>query len=135
MKFIIDNWLLILTALVSGGMLAWPALTRKGTDGVSTHQAVMLINREKAVVLDVCDPGEFAAGHALGAKNVPLANLQASNALPKNKSLPVVVVCQNGARASKAVAILRKLGYERATALNGGMSAWREAHLPVEKAA
>ena len=136
MKFFIDNWFLILAAFVSGGMLLWP-LVQRGTGGgkLTTSEAVMLINREKAVLIDVSEPAEFAAGHAAGAKNVPLGKLEASGELPKNKALPLVVLCPSGARASRAVAILRKLGYQNSRALAGGSAAWREANLPIEKSA
>ena len=136
MKFIIDNWFLFVAALASGGLLLWPALSRNmGSAKVSATEAVMLINREKAVLIDVSEPAEYAAGHAAGAKNVPLAGLESSSDLPKNKALPLVVLCPTGARASRAVAILRKLGYENSRALAGGVAAWREANLPIEKSA
>lgn len=135
-KFILDNYLLILLALVSGGLLFWPALRRQGGGKVNATEAVRLINREKAVLIDVSEPGEYAQGHAGGARNVPLGSLDASSKdLPKNKALPVVVLCPTGARAGRAVAALKKLGFENATALAGGTSAWREASLPIEKAA
>ncbi|WP_372528912.1 rhodanese-like domain-containing protein [Piscinibacter sp.] len=136
MKFFIDNWFLFLAALTSGGLLLWPMLSR-GVGGakVSPTEAVMLINREKAVLIDVSEPTEFAAGHAAGAKSVPLAGLESSTDLPKNKALPLVVLCATGARASRAVAILHKLGYANSRALAGGLAAWREASLPVEKSA
>jgi rhodanese-related sulfurtransferase len=135
-KFIVDNWYLLLVALVSGGLLLWPTINRRGGAGaVDTAEAVQLINREKAVLIDVSEPAEYAAGHAGNAKNVPLGSLETSTALPKNKALPLVVVCANGARASKAVGILRKLGFENARPLSGGLKAWREANLPVEKSA
>ena len=54
---------------------------------------------------------------------------------PKNKALPLVVVCPNGAKATRAVGILKKRGYERVQALAGGLAAWREANLPVERTA
>ena len=50
----------------------------------------------------------------------------------KNKKLPVVLVCASGARSHRAVATAKKLGFERAYSLVGGMGAWREASLPVE---
>ncbi|WP_119152980.1 rhodanese-like domain-containing protein [Caldimonas tepidiphila] len=134
MNFITDNWLLILTALTSGGLLLWPALSRRGGAGaVSPAEAVRLINREKAVVIDVCEPAEYQGGHVAGARNVPLGQLDGAKQLPPNKALPVIVVCATGARASRAVATLRKLGYENARALAGGLAAWRAADLPVEK--
>jgi rhodanese-related sulfurtransferase len=97
--------------------------------------AVQLINREKAVVVDVCEPAEFAAGHVGGAKNIPLAELEAKlPGLVKNKGLPLILVCASGARSGRAVAIAKKLGYEQAQSLGGGLKAWKEANLPIEKA-
>jgi len=62
MKFILDNWMLISVALVSGGLLLWPAIQGAGGGGLSPNQAVQPMNREKAVVVDVCEAEEFAAG-------------------------------------------------------------------------
>ena len=135
MKFIIDNWYLLVVALASGSMLLWPTLRGAGAGSLSPAQAVQLINREKAVVIDVCEAEEFAAGHVGGAKNVPLGQLEERlPSLVKNKSLPVVLVCASGARANRAVAVAKKLGYEKAEALAGGLKAWRDASMPVEKA-
>ena len=137
MKFFIDNWFLFLAAAVSGGLLVWPMLGKGAGGGakVSTQDAVQLINRERAVLIDVSEPAEYAAGHAAGARSVPLGGLEASSDLPKNKTLPLVVVCPTGTRAGKAVATLKKLGFDKATALAGGLEAWRAANLPVEKTA
>ena len=94
-----------------------------------------LINREKAVLLDVSEPAEYAAGHPVGARSVPLRHPRDVERLPKNKALPVVVVCPTGARSARAAAKLQKLGFEKASALAGGLRAWREANLPVERSA
>ena len=64
---------------------------------------------------------------------MPIASLETSRDLPKNKALPLVVVCPTGTRAGRAVATLKKLGFENARALAGGFEAWRAANLPVEK--
>ena len=135
MKFFIDNWFLFLAAAASGALLLWPMIN-KGAGGagkVSTNDAVQLINREKAVLIDVSEPAEYAAAHATGSRSVPLGSLESTNDLPKNKALPLVVVCPTGSRAGKAVATLKKLGFENARALAGGLEAWRAANLPVEK--
>ena len=134
MKFVIDNWTLIAVAMASAGMLFWPVLKGATGGGLDAAQAVQLINREKAVVIDVCEANEYAAGHVGGAKNIPLNQLEEK--LPgvvKNKALPVILVCQSGARSNRAVAIAKKLGYEQAQSLAGGLGAWRSANLPVEK--
>lgn len=135
MTFIIDNWPLILLALTSGGLLLWPMLQAGTGASVATAEAVRLINREKGVLIDVCEPAEFAAGHATGARNIPLASLPGAKELPSNKSLPLLLMCATGARSSRAVSALRKAGYEKAVAVTGGNAAWREAGLPVDKKA
>lgn len=135
MKFIIDNWYLFIVALASGSMLMWPMLKSASGGSLTPAGAVQLINREKAVVIDVCEAEEFAAGHVGGAKNIPLNQLE--ERLPttvKNKALPLVLVCATGARANRAVGVAKKLGYENVQALAGGLKAWREASMPVEKA-
>ncbi len=136
MKFLFDTWYLFIAAGVSGGMLLWPLLN-KGAGGarVSPAEAVQLINRERAVLIDVSEPQEFAAGHAPGSKSVPFGQLETATNLPKNKALPLVVVCPTGARAGRAVATLKKLGFENTRSLAGGLASWRAANLPIEKTA
>ena len=127
----------MLVAVAAGSALALflPTITKGAAGGVEPTEAVLLINREKAVLIDVCEPAEYAQGHAMGSKNIPLGQLESQlPLLVKNKSLPVILVCQVGGRASRAAAQAKKLGYDRAQALSGGLKAWREASLPVEKA-
>ena len=135
MKFFLDNWMLIAVALSSGVMLMLPALKGAGQGGLTPAAAVQLINREKAVVVDVCEPNEFAGGHVGGAKNIPLGQLEGKlGSAVKNRALPVILVCHSGARSNRAIAIAKKLGFENVQSLAGGMGAWRSASLPVEKA-
>ena len=136
-SFLLNNWHLILAALVSGGLLMWPMIKGSvgGAAAVGTAEAVRLMNREKAVLIDVSEPGEYASSHASPARNIPFGQLEGSKDLPSNKALPVVLMCPTGARAGRAVALLKKRGYEKASAVIGGLAAWREAQLPVEKSA
>jgi len=134
-KFLLDNWMLILLALTSGGMLLWQSLQKGQLGAIACTEAVRLINREKAVLVDVSEPAEFAAGHAGGARNVPLGSLDGARELPSNKQLPVVLMCPTGGRAARAAAKLRKAGHEKAVSVAGGLKAWREAGLPIDKTA
>lgn len=68
---------------------------------LSTADAVQLINRQKAVVVDVCGPEEYAEGHVSGAKNVPLLQERLPTVV-KNKSVPIIMVCSRGARERAA---------------------------------
>jgi rhodanese-related sulfurtransferase len=134
-NFLIENWMLVAVAAGSALALFLPTITKGAAGGVEPTEAVLLINREKAVLIDVCEPAEYAQGHAMGSKNIPLGQLESQlPLLVKNKGLPVILVCQVGGRASRAAAQAKKLGYDRAQALSGGLKAWREASLPVEKA-
>jgi rhodanese-related sulfurtransferase len=135
-QFLIDNWMLISVALTSGGLLLWPVISGSVQAGsLSPTDAVRLINREKAVVIDVGEPNEFAQGHVIGSKNVPFGQLESQlPGLVKNKAQPVILVCPAGARAARAAGLARKLGFGQAQALAGGLKAWRDASLPVEKA-
>ncbi len=135
MNFIVDNWMLLAVALSSGAMLLWPAIQGATQAGLTPAGAVQMINREKAVVVDVCETAEFATGHVTGAKNVPLGQLEEKlTGAVKNKALPLILVCQTGARSGRALAIAKKLGYENVQSLGGGLGAWKSANLPLEKA-
>jgi rhodanese-related sulfurtransferase len=133
-EFIRNNILLIVVAFASGGMLLWP-LVRRSTGGpwVNTAQATHLINREDALVVDVREPGEYGAGHILGARNVPLSRLGDAADLGKRKDRPLILYCDGGDRAGKATSVLKKQGFARVVNLSGGIGAWQQAGLPVEK--
>lgn len=133
MDFLTNNWMLMLVALTSGGALLWPVLSQG--KGLNVAEAVLLMNRDKAVVIDVCEPGEYAAGHINGARNVPLAQLEAQlPSVVKSKTTPLILVCQAGVRSGRALGVARKLGYENAQSLAGGLKAWQAASMPVSKA-
>jgi rhodanese-related sulfurtransferase len=131
-NFLIDNWMLLAMALASGFALLLPVLT-KGS-GLDPQAMVQLMNRDKAVVIDVCEPDEFARSHVVGAKNLPLGQLEDKLAqVVKNKSAHVIMVCQVGARSARAAATARKLGYDNVQSLSGGLRAWVAASMPTEK--
>jgi len=100
-----------------------------GAQGVGPKEADSLV-RSGAMLLDVREQTEWHAGHAPGARHVPLGDLEGKlGALPRDRSL--VVVCRSGHRSARASALLVRSGFE-AVNLNGGMRAWAEAGLPVE---
>ena len=135
MDFINRHWELVAIALVSGGMLVWPLL-RKGTGGpwVSTLEATQLINRSDALIVDLRGAEDYAKGHILGARNIPLAEVERRAAeLDKYKANPLILHCGDGNRADGAMAALRAKGFGSVHNLSGGYAAWLQAGLPVEK--
>ncbi len=123
-------------AVSSGGMLLWPLVSRpfRRTHEVGTFEAVQLINRRDALVLDVRDTGDYTAGHITNAKHIPEAQLaDRMKELEKYKSRPILVSCRAGSRAPALCGVLRKHGFTEVFALRGGIAAWREASLPLEK--
>ena len=84
----------------------------------------------EAVVLDVREPHEWAAGHAPGALHIPLGELpERAGEVPQDG--PVAVVCHLGGRSSRAVAWLQQHGWSSTRNVAGGMEAWAEAGLPM----
>ncbi len=136
MKFVLNNIWLVLAAAVSGAILIWPLINRRlsGAAEVGALEAVQLLNRKDAILIDVREPAEFNAGHAPNARNIPLAQLDKRiGELEKFKNRPAVVVCQTGGKSHAAIALLKKAGFAEVVVLAGGIGAWQQANMPVEK--
>ena len=136
MKFVQDNIWLILIALASGIGLLWPFIAQRfsGIAQVGVNEAVQLINRRDAHVLDLREPGEFSAGHIGGARNIPLGTLKSRlGEIDKWKEQPVLLHCATGNRSQSAAATLKAAGFKDVFNLRGGLGAWQQAGMPVEK--
>ena len=132
--FFLNNWILVAIALTSGFFLVLPVLQGAAGAGISPAEAVQLMNRDKAVVVDVCSAQEFASAHVKGAVHVALDELDTRLAdVVKDKTKPVIMVCASGMRSKRAVGMAQKLGYEQVHSLQGGLQAWKEANLPTAK--
>lgn len=136
MEFFKQNVLLIGLAIGSGIALVLPLLSRAtaGVTVLSVTEAVMLMSRKSALVLDVREPDEFAQGHLQGARNIPLTQLEARlKELEKYREKPVMVICERGGRATKAAKLLKAQQFTALHVLKGGMQAWLEAKMPTAK--
>lgn len=133
MIFLKNNILLFVMALISGAMLLWPLLQKRGSK-VSILQATQLFNQGKTLFLDVREEDEFAKGHVREAKNVPLKQLADKvGDLAKFKAKTVVVMCATGVQSSKAAAQLKAAGFETVHIMEGGVTAWQTQGMPVVK--
>ena len=100
-----------------------------GIVNVDVNQARELVSRG-ALLLDVREDSEFDAGHAPGARHVPLALVPDHVAeFPDDRQ--IVCVCRTGGRSARATKFLVENGFD-AMNLEGGMTAWVQDGGPLE---
>lgn len=129
-EFVINHWILATAFCTVLGLLLANLMSSAG--GVGPQQAVNLINRDGAVVVDVRKAEEFSTAHIIGAINIPHSELdQAESRLRKHQNKPVLVCCASGGSSATAVRQLRRAGVENVQSINGGIAAWRQENLPL----
>lgn len=130
-----NNYLWAISALISGvALLVMTVRTKTSGPRLTPAQATQLINREDAQVIDVREQPEWAKGRIAGARHIPVGQLdQRIGDLEKFKERPLIVVCASGMRSASACSTLRKAGFEKVFALDGGIGAWEQAGLPLTK--
>ncbi|OIQ47179.1 MAG: rhodanese-like domain-containing protein [Gammaproteobacteria bacterium MedPE] len=124
-------WVILFVAVVFTTIKA----TINGVKKINHQQATMLMNREDAVVLDVRGDGEYKKGHILGSQLIPLSKFKNNDlaSIEKYKDTPIIVVCNSGMTSNQACQMLQKLGFNDLYNLQGGITEWRNANLPLTK--
>ena len=136
MPFIEDNFILVAGFILTVALLIINELRgyAKGVRPLSPAQLVTAINREKTSLIDVRDENSFATGHIIHSKNYPKQTL--ANHLTKLeefKHCRVVLICAMGQQAASSAVLLKKHGFTNINFLQGGITAWRNAGLPLAK--
>lgn len=134
MDFVSQNIFLITIAVISGFALFLPMLrdAQNQSQQVTPSQAVMLMNRQHALIVDIRETAELTAGRIDGSRHIPAAELsQRLGELEKFKSKPVILVCESGSRSARALGALRKAGFAQAYNLAGGIKGWKDASQPL----
>ena len=136
-EFISSNLALVALFVASGVMLLWPEISKLiGAAGpeLGTLEATRLMNQGMTLVLDVRDAEEYAKGHLPRARHIPIRELaKRTEELAKFKNKPVIVTDKTGTRAGAACRLLKQAGFVNVYQLKGGLAAWQQASLPVEK--
>jgi len=138
LRFLEDNWPLVLVLLVSGAMLVWPLLRGRfsAVREVGAFEATTLINRRNAVLIDVRETQEYEGGRIPNAMHMPASQLASrGQELKKLTARPVIAYCDRGTRSRSAADALSKVGFTEIYTLRGGLRAWIDAGLPTEKGA
>jgi len=136
-EFVTNNLALIALFVVSGVMLFWPEIARlvgAAPNEIGTLEATRLMNQGSTLVVDVRDEKDFASGHLPRARHIPFKDLDKRAAeISKYKEKPVIVTCAKGPRAGAACRALKRAGFSNVYTLKGGIAAWQQASLPLEK--
>lgn len=138
MEFILNtnNLILLAMMLISGGALLAPILPGliHGSNSVNPSAATLLINRSRAIIIDVRTPEDFAKGHLARAKNLPLNQMPSGlEGLKLDKKYPLLLVCDSGNRSASMIQKTKNAGYAEVFNLEGGTAAWLHAGLPLVK--
>jgi len=125
------GWLVVFIAVIFTSVKAGMSAAKK----ITHQQATLLINRENAIVVDVRTESEFKQGHILDSRVLPLSKLKNNElgSLEKEKDTPIIVVCNTGMTSGQACQMLQKLGFSNIHNLQGGITQWRSANLPITK--
>ncbi len=106
----------------------------RGYKAINPARLTELINRENVLVVDVSASGDFEKGHVIGSRNVVMSQFDPENKeLARVREMPVALVCRNGTTSAGAAARLVKAGFKTVYWLDGGVSAWQSADLPLAR--
>lgn len=124
-------------------MLSPQELCAKAKSNVQEINVEQLQERiaEGARVIDVREPGEYAAGHIRQAVNMPRGVLEMQlnqhpdvagydNALQRIAEQPLYLICRSGGRSALAAESLQRMGFDKVYSVDGGMQAWEEKKYP-----
>lgn len=130
--FVMNNWQLFLALAIILFLLARTYIGSGAVRNIRPAEAVMSINRDGAIVVDVRTEKEYQEGHIMNSLHIPLGMLENRiSELKDFKTQPVILVCKTGSRSSTAASTLKKQGFDSVKNLNGGILAWSSANLPV----
>jgi rhodanese-related sulfurtransferase len=107
--------------------------SKEGQDLPPTTFAQKL-KEQPGVVLDVRTPEEYTEGHLPNAQLLNFYDEQFRQKLEQlDKNQTYYVYCRSGGRSSRAVALMRELGFKKVYNLKGGIMDWQASQLPIER--
>lgn len=125
--FLVGAWLIVLIGFLLNEK-------RRAGKALSPTQAVIRMNRENAMVIDVREPKDYKTGHVAGSLNWPLTKLDDFlSEVPKYNERPLLVICKMGSSAGAAVKKIAAAGHPDVARIGGGMMDWTANNLPVKK--
>ncbi len=132
-EFISNHWMLSAAWVVLVTLLII-SFSNTSSKVIGNQEVTMMINREKATVIDIRSKADFDKGHLLGSINIPTSELKTvEKQLDKYNQYPIILVDANGMQAAASAQQLQKMGLSRITRLKGGIVSWTNDNLPLHK--
>ena len=135
-EFVTNHWDLFAALAIILFMMTGTAFGSRlrGYSQLEPVDAVRIFNHEDALMLDVREDKEYEEGHILDSLHIPLGKLgERMGELANMREKAIIVSCRSGHRSAAACAKLRKEGFETVYNLKGGVLAWQNAGLPLQK--
>lgn len=135
-EFITNHWMLCVAFVVVAYLLIQELIDNvfNRYNAITPIAAVVQMNNTETVIIDVSEANEYKKGHINEAINVPMSKLdQKLGMLEKYKNTPMLVNCHTGAKSAPACKKLYKLGFKQVTNLIGGIQAWEDQKLPINR--
>jgi rhodanese-related sulfurtransferase len=136
-EFVLNNILLFAALLGVLIMLIKAELDHQATKGMllSPAMAIRLMNNhDDALVIDIRTAADFKNGHIKGSKSAPLSEFASKiDAFSSYKDKPVLIYCNSGNTATRAIKLLKNAGFKQVNNLQGGIIAWKDANMPLTK--
>ena len=134
MELSINDYLLIFIIITSGLLLLFPKALSGGIKTIDVKNAVLLMNREICIIVDVRNEEKFNAGHIPNAINIPFNKFSEEiDRLKRESEKKILVYCGSGNSSGKAMKILNQKEFESAMIIEGGFSDWIKSQLPVSQ--
>ncbi|MGV8002201.1 rhodanese-like domain-containing protein [Photorhabdus temperata subsp. temperata] len=124
-------WIALLVAVIVTTMKSLFSKTKE----ITRAQAINLINKEEAIVVDLRSREDFRKGHIIGSINLTPSEIKDNNLaeLEKHKEQPVIVVSANGTESRTPAENLLRAGFERVCSLKEGLAGWTGENLPLAR--
>ena len=128
-QFVIENWYIEIPLIISIAALILFEKSKRASK-IEPQAATIMINKQKARVLDVRSAIEFSKGTIPNAVNVNKDNASCISALKGDLDNPVIFVCSQGTDSSKIASSLKK-DLKEVYVINGGINAWKSEGFPI----
>lgn len=135
LQFVTKHWLLwSILAIIFILLIIEELRSKSGGFRISPQDAVLMINHDNAVVIDIRDKAAYSASHITGAISMLQSELETQLAKTnKYKDKPIIIVCSTGQSSQIVANRLRKQGVNKAHCIIGGTQAWKSTGLPLTK--